>query len=110
MELIVYLKDAVNLALKNDFIVPHGEHRLGGDEMLYGRAGLLWLLLNVRAHQFSDETQTALDRVLDMIPQLIRVIVEAGRDGSRDYVSKHGQKDAHSLMYAWMEGHYAFGA
>lgn len=109
-KLITYLRDAVNLALKNGFIVPHNDLRMGGDEMLYGRAGLLWLLLNVRAHQFSAETEIALAPVLGMIPQLVRVIIEAGREGSKDYVQKHGEKDAHPLMYAWMEGHYAFGA
>lgn len=109
-ELITCLHDAVGLALKNEAIVPHGEHRMGGDEMLYGRAGLLWLLLNVRAHRFSEETGSALTPVLGMVPQLIRVIVEAGRAGSKDYVQKHGKKDAHPLMYAWMEGHYGFGA
>jgi hypothetical protein len=45
-----------------------------------------------------------------MIPKLIRVIIEAGREGSRDFMQKHGEKDAHPLMYVWMEGHYAFGA
>jgi hypothetical protein len=53
-EIITCLQDAVNQALKNGFIVSHGEHRMGGDEMLFGRAGLLWLLLNVRVHQFSE--------------------------------------------------------
>lgn len=109
-ELITYLQDAVNFALKNEAIVPHGEHRMGGDEMLYGRAGLLWLLLNVRVHRFSDDTETALSPLLDMVPRLIRVIIEAGREGSKDYEQKHGEKDTHPLMYAWMEGHYAFGA
>ncbi|KAJ5911447.1 uncharacterized protein N7473_000750 [Penicillium subrubescens] len=109
-ENITCLHDAVNLALNNEAIVPHGEHRMGGDEMLYGRAGLLWLLLNVRAHRFNDKTEAALASVLDMVPQLVRVIVEAGREGSKDYVQKHGKKEAHPLMYAWMEGHYGFGA
>jgi hypothetical protein len=109
-ELILYLQEAVNLALKNEAIVPHGEHRMGGDEVLYGRAGLLWLLLNVRAHRFSEETEASLAPVLDMVPRLIRVIIEAGREGSKNYAQKHGKKDAHPLMYAWMEGHYAFGA
>jgi hypothetical protein len=109
-EIITCLQDAVNQALKNGFIVPHGEHRMGGDEMIFGRAGLLWLLLNVRVHHFSEKTQTALAPVLNMIPKLIRVIIEAGREGSKDFMQKHGEKDAHPLMYVWMEGHYAFGA
>jgi hypothetical protein len=110
LELITCLHGAVGLALKNEAIVPHGEHRMGGDEMLYGRAGLLWVLLNVRTHRFSEETEAALGPVFDMVPRLIRVIIEAGREGSKDYVQKHGKKNAHPLMYAWMEGYYGFGA
>jgi hypothetical protein len=83
---------------------------MGGDEMLYGRAGLLWALLNVRAHQFDDETQKALSPVLNKIPELLRVMIDAGRQGSKDYNQKNGDPDAHPLMYAWMEGHYCFGA
>lgn len=109
-ELIAYLLDALNLAMQNGAVVLHNDRRMGGDEMLYGRAGLLWLLLNVRAYKFSAETETALHPVLNMIPQLIHVIIEAGREGSKDYVQTHGEKDAHPLMYPWMEGYYAFGA
>jgi hypothetical protein len=109
-ELTTYLRDALKLALQNGAVVPHNDRKMGGDEMLFGRAGLLWLLLNVRAYKFSADTETALAPVLDMIPQLIRVIIEAGREGSKDYVQSHGEEDAHPLMYPWMEGHYALGA
>jgi hypothetical protein len=104
------LDDATNLALKNGPLVSHDDRNMGGDEMLYGRAGLLWALLNVRAHQFDDETQKALSPVLNKIPELLRVIINAGRQGSKDYIQKNGGQDAHPLMYAWMEGHYCFGA
>ncbi|KAJ5679028.1 hypothetical protein N7462_007272 [Penicillium macrosclerotiorum] len=107
---ITCLHDAVNLAMKNGPIVPHDDRKMGGDEMLYGRAGLLWTLLNVRKHQFSEKTRTALAPVLTMIPELLRVIIDAGRQGSKDYIQKHGTKDAQPLMYAWMEGHFCFGA
>jgi hypothetical protein len=104
------LRDAVQLALKNGPLVTHDGRNMGGDEMLYGRSGLLWLLLNIRAHRFNQETQESLKPVLETIPELIRVIVDAGKEGSKDYIEKNGDKNAHPLMYAWMEGHYCFGA
>ncbi|KAJ6120014.1 hypothetical protein N7523_004294 [Penicillium sp. IBT 18751x] len=107
---ILCLNDATDLALKNGPLVPHDDRNMGGDEMLYGRAGLLWVLLNVRAHNFDDETQSGLSLLLDKIPQLLRVIIDAGRQGSNDYIQKYGDQDAHPLMYVWMEGHYCFGA
>lgn len=104
------LHDAVSLALKNGPLVPHDGRNVGGDDILYGRTGLLWLLLNVRVHQFNDETQKALSPVMAMIPDLVSSIVDAGRQGSKDYIEKHGSHDAHPLMYVWLEGHYFFGA
>jgi len=107
---ITCLDDATKLALKNGPLVSHDDRNMGGDEMLYGRAGLLWVLLNVSAHRFEDETQKALSPVLERIPELLRVIIDAGRQNSKDYIQKNGEQDAHPLMYAWMEGHYCFGA
>ncbi|KAJ5130828.1 uncharacterized protein N7515_006867 [Penicillium bovifimosum] len=104
------LHDAVQLALKNEPIVPHDGRKMGGDEMLFGRAGLLWTLLNIRAHQFDQRTQHALSPVLEAIPELIRVIVDAGQQGSRAYIEKNGEENAHPLMYVWMEGYFGFGA
>jgi len=107
---ITCLRDAVQLALKNGPLVAHGGRNMGGDEMLFGRAGLLWVLLNVRAHKFDQETQRALSPVLETIPELIRVIIDAGKLGSKEYIEKNGDQGAHPLMYAWMEDHYCFGA
>lgn len=107
---VTCLQDVANQALKNGPILPQADGAVGGEDMLYGRTGLLWALLNVRAHQFDEETQKALSPVMAMIPELIRVIIEAGRHGSKEYIQKHGDKDAHPLMYVWKEGHYFFGA
>ncbi|KAJ5908920.1 hypothetical protein N7495_001602 [Penicillium taxi] len=107
---ITCLHDATSLALKNGPIVPHNGRNMGGDEILFGRAGLLWTLINIRAHQFDEETQRSLTPVLDLIPELVRVIIDAGRQGSKDYAEKNGSDDAHPLMYAWVEGYYGFGA
>lgn len=107
---VTCLQDAANQALKNGPILPQADGVVGGDDMLYGRAGLLWTLLNVRAHQFDEETQKALSPVMATIPALIRVIIDAGQHGSKEYIQKHGDQDAHPLMYVWKEGHYFFGA
>lgn len=104
------LEEAVNLSLKNGSLVSHGDRKMGADEMLYGRAGVLWTLLNIRAHHFDEETEKALAPILNQIPNLIHLIIDAGRQGSKDYIEKHGETDAHPLMYVWLEGFYGFGA
>lgn len=103
------LEEATQISLKNGHLVHHNGNNMGGDELLFGRAGLLWALLNVRAHQYDDKTQKALVPLLQLIPKLIDTIVDAGREGSRLFTEKNGEENAHPLMYAWMEGHYAFG-
>lgn len=107
---IAILHDAASQALKNGPILPQADGVVGGEDMLYGRAGLLWVLLNIRTHQFDEETQNVLSPALETIPDMVRVIIEAGRHGSKEYTQKHGKKDAHPLMYTWKEGHYFFGA
>lgn len=103
--------DAAGLALKNGHIVPHDGNNLGGDEILFGRTGLLWSILIIRTQtrQFDDETQKALKPVYELIPKLIDVIVEGGKQGAKDYSDKHGDKDMMPLMYMWMEGFYCLG-
>ncbi|KAJ5748208.1 uncharacterized protein N7511_009904 [Penicillium nucicola] len=110
VEDISCLLDAVQMALKNEPLVTHDGRKMGGDEILFGRAGLLWTLLNIRAHTFDEHTQKALTPVLGKVPELIRVIIDAGRQGSKSYVEKNGNQEAHELMYSWMEDHYCFGA
>ncbi|OGE57867.1 hypothetical protein PENARI_c001G03266 [Penicillium arizonense] len=110
VEDISCLLDAVQMALKNEPLVAHDGRRIGGDEMIFGRAGLLWTLLNVRTHTFDEQTQKALTPVLGKIPELIRVVIDAGRQGSKSYIEMNGDQEAHPLMYAWMEDHYCFGA
>ncbi|CAG7927949.1 unnamed protein product [Penicillium olsonii] len=107
---IACLDDAVQVALTNDPLVAHDDRKMGGDEILFGRAGLLWALVNIRAHRFDQVGQKALSPMLQKIPELVRVIVDAGKQGSKEYIEKNGAQGAHPLMYAWMEGHYCFGA
>lgn len=104
------MQEAMKLALANGPLVAHDGRRMGGDDMLFGRPGLLWMLLNIRAYRFNEETQKALLPIMQSIPQLLVMIIDAGRQGSKDYTEKHGEQEAHPLMYAWMEGYYFFGA
>lgn len=106
---IEVLRDAVKIALQNGPLVPHGGRMMGGDEVLFGRAGLLWAILNIREHEFDDQTRTSLQPIFDAVPSLIDVIVDAGRKGRDSYVEKHGSEDALPLMWTWMEGHYGLG-
>ncbi|KAK1141214.1 hypothetical protein N8T08_009253 [Aspergillus melleus] len=106
---IELLQDAVNVALQNGPIVPHGGRMMGGDEVLFGRAGLLWAILNIREHTFDEQTMAFLQPVFDAVPALIDAIVDAGRLGRKAYIDKHGSEGALPLMWTWMEGHYGLG-
>jgi hypothetical protein len=107
---IAALEEALQLALGHGHVVTVRSHHMGGDEILYGRAGLLWAIVNIRNHILDGEARTALDPIFEAVPRLIDVIIDAGRQGSRDFAKKHGDKDAFPLMWLWLEGHYGLGA
>lgn len=104
--------DGVDVALKNGHIVTHDGNNLGGDEILYGRSGLLWSILIIRSHshRFDEETRKAMDPLFAAIPKLVDSIVEGGKQGANDYSQMHGSQDMMPLMYMWMEGFYCLGA
>ncbi|PLB46911.1 lanthionine synthetase C family protein [Aspergillus steynii IBT 23096] len=106
---IELLREAVKAALQNGLLVPHGGRMMGGDEVLFGRAGLLWAILNIREHEFDEQTRASLQPIFNAVPNLIDTIVDAGRRGRTAYVEKHGSEDALPLMWTWMEGHYGLG-
>lgn len=108
---IACLADAVKLSLSHGATGLYHGRDLGADEVLFGRSGLLWVLLNVRAKvdTFPPAQRGLLRPVLDSIPDLLRRIVDAGREGSAHYVKKHGEKDSLPLMWPWMPGHYGIG-
>ncbi|KAJ5085432.1 hypothetical protein N7532_010203 [Penicillium argentinense] len=107
---ITCLQDALTMALQNEPLVVHDDKKAGADDILYGRAGLLWLLINIRARRFSSETEDALAPIFAAIPSLVRVIIEAGRQSANEYMERHGPEGAQPLMYPWLEGHNFFGA
>lgn len=104
--------EGVDLALKNGHIVTHEGANLGGDEILYGRSGLLYSILIIRSHnhRFDEETRKALNPLYEAIPRLVDSIVEGGKQGANDFSKQYGEKDKMPLMYMWMEGFYCLGA
>ncbi|KAL4896494.1 lanthionine synthetase C family protein [Aspergillus ambiguus] len=104
------LQHAVETALKTGNMVLHHDRLMGADDALYGRAGLLWTLLNLRAHETDEKTSVSLKPIFEPIPLLIDKIVDAGRKGHRSYIQKHGTQNALPLMWPWHEAHYGLGA
>lgn len=104
------LFDAVRMALAIPPVVSHGGRNMGVDEVMLGRAGLLWALLNMRTHRFNEKTANALSPIFEAVPRLIGVIIDAGRKGSTSYSRQHGTKGALPLMWTWMEGYSGLGA
>ncbi|KAJ1716504.1 lanthionine synthetase C family protein [Aspergillus flavus] len=107
---ITSLEDAVKLAIKNGPMVPQGDKMMGGDELIYGRPGLLWSIFNLRVQHFDENTKKRLQPVFDALPNLVDVIVDAGRQGQKDYTKLHGEKDALPLMWSWKESRFYLGA
>lgn len=108
------LNDAVQRSLQHGPVVSFRHHSLGGDEVLYGRAGLLWALLTIQRHILEEKTKTAVGRELraamKAIPPLINAIIAAGKQGSRKFIEKNGPSDAFPLMWPWIEDYYGLGA
>ncbi|KAK9482880.1 hypothetical protein V1527DRAFT_454615 [Lipomyces starkeyi] len=107
---ISYIHKAVELALGHGRVIHRRGHNMGGDEVLYGRAGLLWAILNIRTQVFDTEIREALLPVFEAVPRLVDVIIEAGRQGARDFAQIHGEQNALPLMWMWLEGYYGLGA
>ncbi|KAE8388521.1 putative lanthionine synthetase C family protein [Aspergillus alliaceus] len=107
---IICLQEAVKLALQNGPMVPHGDQIMGGDELMYGRPGLLWSILNLQHHNFDGNTRKRLQPIFDTVPSLVDVIVDAGKQGREDYINMHGEKDALPLMWSWKESRFYLGA
>lgn len=79
---------------------------IGGDEVLYGRAGLLWAILNLREHVFDEKTREALQPVFKAVPELVDAIINAGKKTAHEFAKAVGTEQALPLMWMWMEQHY----
>ncbi|PGH12191.1 hypothetical protein AJ80_06811 [Polytolypa hystricis UAMH7299] len=92
--------EAVNIAIEEG-------QQLGGDEALYGRAGLLWAVLNLRKLRFDAASREALEPVFDAIPKLVGNIIGAGILGAQEYLEMYGESSALPLMWPWHGKYYA---
>jgi hypothetical protein len=105
------LSNAVHLALSHGSTAFYHGHDLGADEVLFGRAGLLWALLNIRAAATGlPHAQKKVFRpIISQIAEIVRLIVDAGREGAAKYKRSHGKTDALPLMWPWKPGYYGVG-
>jgi hypothetical protein len=124
---LVVLGDAVKMALEHGATGVYHGHELGADEVLFGRAGLLWTLLNIRRWEvqgegvFDERQKGLLGRVLadETVGKLVEVIVRAGQEGAAECQrilepkgeSLVGDEDGEviPLLWVWMKGHYGLG-
>lgn len=107
---IAALHEAFEIAIDQDPVITRNGHSMGGDEVLYGRAGLLWALGNIVRHNADVGTRQALRPVLGIWSNLWDVIMAAGKRGSEEYARVHGKTEALPLMWPWLDSYYGLGA
>ncbi|EEP81092.1 predicted protein [Uncinocarpus reesii 1704] len=97
---IAAIQDAMHAAL-------HPGDATGGDELLYGRAGLLHTLLNLRELQLDDETMQVLRAsVFKKIPLLVDSMISSGKLAAREYLELYGEQEYMPLMWPWHDKYY----
>jgi hypothetical protein len=107
------ISDAIGFAVAQPRCVEFRDHLMGTDEVLYGRAGLLWALLEISKRCSTDhQTQTAFSLVRQQIPRLCKVMIEAGKQGAEEYRSKNSddEENVWPLMWSWIDGWHSLGA
>jgi hypothetical protein len=107
---IEILSQAVELALNQGNNTQYQGHTLGVDEVLNGRAGLLWALIKLQQQKDNEGTKHALDSILQATPKLTDTIINGGKLGAQEYINVHGKEGAMPLMWHWLDGYYAPGA
>lgn len=107
---ISVLNGAIQHSLSHGYVVTSGGSIRGVDEVLYGRAGLLWAVLNVRCYTFDKALQTKIKPVFDAVPRLVDDIINAGRRGARDFMEMKGEEGAFPLMWPYKDERYSLGA
>ena len=103
---ISLIREILPIAIEQSHAVPFRGHTMGGDEVLYGRTGVLWAVMNLQHHIVDD---TIRQEFSDALPKLIDAIMDAGRVGRKEYIAEHGETDALPLMWLWYNGRYGLG-
>ncbi|KAF2092415.1 hypothetical protein NA57DRAFT_62525 [Rhizodiscina lignyota] len=107
---LALLQEAAEFALQQPDTVPLGtKHTKGTDEVLTGRAGLLWSLLLLRDWWDDGDFSSMRRDVFAAIPKLVNVIIEAGLRSSEKYASANGESGRQALMWTWLNDFYGFG-
>ncbi|KAK9364912.1 hypothetical protein V1509DRAFT_451565 [Lipomyces kononenkoae] len=104
------LQKALELALELGPVIHHRGRDMGSDEVLYGRAGLLWAILNIRTHVIDATTRESLLPVFEAVQKLVDAIIRDGVQGSRDFIERYGEENAFPLMWMLHDGYYGLGA
>ncbi|KAL5476793.1 hypothetical protein ACEPAI_2979 [Sanghuangporus weigelae] len=87
------------------------DQSLGGDEVLYGRAGLLWAMLNLQTWVGARGAPSRMEKDIAQVvnartvEQVIERIIEAGKLGARWYGRNYGEEPL-PLMWPWHDGFY----
>ena len=100
------VQTAIKIALEQGPTFQHHNHSMGGDEILYGRAGLLWSLLRLYDQNLSDQFSTLLK---DSIPKITDAIIDAGKYSSKKHIEVNGQEDSMPLMWSWLDNYSSLG-
>ena len=79
---------------------------MGVDEVLCGRAGLLWALLELQRRQ-PDGLEGELG---DMVRDLVKAVLSAGREGAEDFKREHPDSEKWPFAWPWLNGFLGFGA
>lgn len=95
--------------LPTDYRYPD-EPEPPGEEVLYGRGGLLWAIENLKVHPFDDDGQRYLRHVFAHTQGLVSIMMEAGEEGAEEFVEKYGNENALPLMWLREDRHCSLGA
>jgi hypothetical protein len=103
------LVTAIEESISCDRVVELAGHKMGVDEVLAGRAGLLALIIDLYSREFDESTSTGLKTVYDVVPKLVNAILQAGKTGAADF-RPSGEEGPFPLMWSWVDGYYSLGA
>lgn len=105
-----YLSSAIDFAIEQPMTVKLHGHDMGSDELLYGRAGLLWAILEIKRCSLKESTEAAMKLVYDAVPRLVDTILDAGRRGAEIHAKANGPENALPLMWPWVDHFHSLGA
>ena len=103
------LLTAIEESVACNRVVELRGHKMGVDEVLAGRTGLLALIIDLFTRDFDDVTSAKLKAVYEAAPRLVRAIIQAGEAGSSEYNRATGG-EAFPLMWSWVDGYSSLGA